>query len=315
MPRGVQATVNTVPAPAVAGDFASANPRFTALAGPGGYVAGALGTLVGAFCWQDWSFLDPDGNPTNINSFGGGPVTGFIARYQQGLITQFLQDASMVIPPGFDVTVMSGGDFWVVNNGTTFAVQGQKAYANCANGLVNFAATGSPLTASSTAAQIDPETFSVTGSVSGNVLTVTNVASGTVVVGAIISGTNVDTGSQIRSQLSGTPGGIGTYALNFGGQTAASTTISGTYGLVTVGGTISGVIPVGAVIGGSGVTAGSTITALGTGTGGAGTYITGLTQTVGSEALTFQTNVETKWIAMSQAAPGELIKISDHPLG
>jgi len=315
MPRGVQATVNTVPAPAVAGDFASANPRFTALAGPGGYVSGAAGATIGAFCWQDWSFLDPDGNPTNINSFGNGPVTGFIARYQQGLITQFLSDASMIIPQGFDVTVMSGGDFWVVNNGTTFAVQGQKAYADLATGLVSFAATGSPAQATSTAASIAAGTFSVTGSVNGNVLTVTAVGSGVVVIGGIISGTGIATGTQIRNQLSGTAGGIGTYSLSIGEQTAASTTVSGTYGTLTVGGTIVGTIPVGAAVGGSGVTAGTVITARGTGTGGAGTYIVNTTQTVGSEALTFNTNVETKWIAMSQAAAGELIKISDHPLG
>lgn len=74
---------------------------------------------------------------------------------------------------------------------------------------------------------------------------------------------------------------------------------------------------------GSGVGANQSIAATGatnpnlTGLGGAGTYLTNQYQ---SSALTAQTitvdsGVETKWVAMSVGAPGELVRISDHPLG
>ena len=153
MSRGVQATVNVVPAPAVAGDFASNNPRYTALAGPGGYVAGALGAIVGHFCWASPP-LDPNNAPQVANSFGSGPVLGLIGREQQGIITTFLADASMVVNPGFMVTPYTGGDFWVQNDGSTSALLGTKAYADLSTGKVAFAATGSPSTATSTSSSV-----------------------------------------------------------------------------------------------------------------------------------------------------------------
>ena len=44
-----QSVVNVQPAPAIAGDFASANPRWNVLAGPGVLVCGAAGVTVGRF--------------------------------------------------------------------------------------------------------------------------------------------------------------------------------------------------------------------------------------------------------------------------
>jgi hypothetical protein len=167
----------------------------------------------------------------------------------------------------------------------------------------------------SSASSVAGSTFSVTGSISGNLLTVTAVGSGTVVPGATISGTGVLTGTQIVGQLSGTPGGVGVYELNYGEQTVASTTISGTYGTLTVGGTVTGTFSVGDTITGSGVVAGTAITALGTGTGGAGTYIVNNNTVVSSTAINASQNVETKWIAMSGGLPGELVKISAQALG
>ena len=49
---------------------------------------------------------------------------------------------------------------------------------------------------------------------------------------------------------------------------------------------VTGTIAVGQLITGTGVTAGTTIVALGTGTGGAGTYIVSASQTVGSTTIT-----------------------------
>jgi hypothetical protein len=63
------------------------------------------------------------------------------------------------------------------------------------------------------------------------------------------------------------------------GQNVASTTISETHGVLTVTAMTSGAYAVGQSLSGTGVTAGTTITALGTGTGQTGTYIVDTTQT------------------------------------
>ena len=67
-----------------------------------------------------------------------------------------------------------------------------------------------------------------------------------------------------------------------GAQFAAS--ISGT--TMTVTGTPTGLIQVGMLISGTNVTSGTTITAVGTGTGGTGTYTVSTSQTVSSTTIT-----------------------------
>ncbi len=314
---GFQTQVNTQPTMAVAGDFCDVNPRWTVDAGPGGLVAGPS-LFVGRFAWTTPP-IDPDGTNTVANSFGGGSVTGFLGRNQQGIFLQYLQEATMQVAVGFGIFLYSAGGFWVVNSGSGEANVGMKAYANYNNGLVTFAATGSPNSgASGTASSIAASTGSFTGSIAGNVLTISVVGSGTAVVGGILSGTNVASGTQILNQLTGTAGGVGTYTVSIEEQTVASTTISETYGTLTVGGTLTGTFGVGDVLsgsGGGGVTSGTVITALGTGTGGAGTYIVSPTQSVTSTTISATSNVETKWVAMSAGAPGELVKMSSQALG
>lgn len=306
---GFQSQVGSQQGIGVEGDFASANPRYSALAGPGGFVAGPQGVRIGYFCWGA-SPEDQDGTDQVVNSFGAGQPLGFVHRDQQALITAFLGSSSMVIPTGFMVTVFSDGEFLVINNGTTEVTRGMKAYADFATGKVSFAASGSPGSASSTSYTIAAGTSSFTGTIAGDVLTVTGAVTGVIYPGTTISGTNVASGTKIVSQLGGTVGGDGTYAVSIDDQTVAATTISGTYGLLTVGGTIAGVFGVGDTLSGSGVTTGTTITALGTGTGGAGTYIVDPTQTASSGTITAGTTVETKWYAASTGAAGSLIKIT-----
>lgn len=311
-----QTTVTNQPAFAVAGDFASSNPRFTVDVGPGGMVAGT-GLFVGRFAWTTPP-LDPEGTATVANSFGSGSVTGFVHREQQGIITQYLAETTMQVAPGFECYLFSGGDFWVVNSGASLATVGMKAYANFANGLVTFAATASATQNATVTGTIAPGTGSVTGSIAGNILTVTNVGSGLVVPGGILSGSGVATGTQVISQISGTANGVGTYYVTPGEQTVVSTTVSETYGLFTAVSGLTGTYAVGDVLsgsGGGGVTAGTVVTGLGTGTGGLGTYYVSPTQTVTSSTINSVGNVETKWVAMSTGLAGELVKISDHVLG
>jgi hypothetical protein len=314
--------VNTVPAIGVEGDFASSNPRFSTLSGPGGFVAGPSGVTIGRFCWYYGSSFDPDNTPQQVSNSlsgaqpsGGTSVVGLVGRHQQGLITTYLTASGMLIPAGFAVTPFNGGDFLVKNTGTGAAILGMKAYANLSSGAVTFAATGSPTTGSCTGS-IGPQTVSFTGSISGNVLTVSAVSSGTIVAGAVLTGgTGTATNTTVVSQLSGTTGGVGTYAVNIPEQTVASASLTGSYGLLNVSAITSGTLGVGNTLTGSGVTVGTYISQLGTGAGGLGTYYVSPTQTEGSITVTFALNVETKWIAMSGGLAGELVKISDHALG
>lgn len=69
----------------------------------------------------------------------------------------------------------------------------------------------------------------------------------------------------------------------FNAATSTASSISTT--TLTVGGTVTGTFAVGQVISGVGVTTGTRITALGTGTGGAGTYTVSASQTVSSTAI------------------------------
>lgn len=318
---GFQTAVTVQPAIGVEGDFASANPRFSVIAGAGAFLCGANGVRVGRFAWATDQAIDDVGGPAIVNNSGSGPVTGFVHREQQGLITTYLSNASMIVPAGFGITLMSGGDFIVKNAGTNQVAIGNKAYASFADGSVRFGPTGTPDSAgTSTASTIAAGTSSVTGSITGDLMTVTVVGSGTLYNGTVLSGTGVATGTQIVNQVTPLlPGealrGVGRYNVSISEQAAASTTISGTYGLLTIGGTVAGTFGIGQPVTGGGTSAGTVITDLGTGTGGAGTYIVNNTQTVGSGALNTSLDVETKWVAMSPGLAGELIKISDHALG
>ena len=326
---GFQTQVTVQPAPAVEGDFASANPRATFLAGAGGLVSGSStasdktqpGLVVGRFAWVTPPH-DPDGTASIANSVGTGSVSGFVNRNQQGLITAYLADASMVVPQGFPVTVHTAGDFWVKNNGTTQALPGQKAYANFANGQATFAASGSVNTGTLTGS-IGAQSASITGSITNDVLTVTAVT-GTIVPGGVLFGTvggsGVVAGTTIISQLTGTTGGVGTYLVSTAEQSVGPGTLTENYGLLTVAslGTLSAVAVQQTLsgTGGGGVTAGTTIVGFGTGTGGTGTYYVNFTQTVSVGTLiTVGTNVETKWVAMSAGLAGEIVKISSWVLG
>jgi hypothetical protein len=127
------------------------------------------------------------------------------------------------------------------------------------------------------------------GSTSGTTLTVTGVSSGTIAVGQSLFGIGVLAQTVITALGTGT-GGVGTYTINRSQTVAAGSMNSATVGAVvtaTIAGTVmtvsavaSGVLHVGQTISGVGVTLGTIITALGTGSGGVGTYTLSVTSTV-----------------------------------
>jgi hypothetical protein len=302
MSGSFQNFTNVLQAPGIAGDFASTNPRATLLSsqayGQTGFVAGPNGLTIGLFAWLDTATYRIASNS------GAGAPNGFVHRAAEALITVYLNAYGLTIPAGMMVgNIFDAGDFFVINNGTTFASPGMKAYANNTTGVASFAATGSPTAAGSgTASTIAANTSSVTGSIADDILTVTAVGSGSVRVGTIFTGTGVASGTQVQSQLTGTAGSTGTYTVSPRDQTVASTTLSGTFG-------------VGQTLTGSGVTAGTYIAALGTGTGGAGTYFVSPSQTISSQTIGSSSTTETSWYCRSFGQPGDVVKISSRAMG
>jgi hypothetical protein len=305
---GFQKTTNQFPAPGLPGDFASANPRHNVLAGPGQLVAAPAGVTSGRFAW-----VDPSGTFAANN--GTGLPAGLVARsFGRAPITTYLAETANLIPGGFEVTVWNSADIWVMNDGTNEALIGMKAYASFVDGRVTFGATGAPPQAGSVTGSIAPATAAFTGSIAGNVLTVTAVSSGVLVPGETITGSGILPGTTIVNQVSGAANGIGVYTVSVP-QAVASGAMSGSYGILTVTAVGSGALAVGDTLSGSGVTAGTFIVSLGTGTGGTGTYNVSPSQTAASTTITAGGGIETRWIAMSIGLPGEVVKVSTTPWG
>jgi hypothetical protein len=148
-----------------------------------------------------------------------------------------------------------------------------------------FASLYDAVTASTSSIAAGTATNCTTGTITNNILTVAGSVTGGFVVGGLLTGTGVTAGTTILNQLTGAAGLAGTYTVS-AIQNVASTTITQTYGLLTVVTMASGAFAVGQVISGGTTAAGTTITAFGTGTGQAGTYITsGGAQTVSASAI------------------------------
>jgi len=141
---------------------------------------------------------------------------------------------------------------------------------------------------------------------SGGGLTVSAVTSGVLAIGQTLSGAAA--GTVITGYGTGA-GGTGTYAVSVS-QTFASGTLTASGGVLTVSAVGSGALAVGDTISGSGVTAGTTITGFITGTGGTGTYAVSISQTATSTTIIVAAGTETKWVASSIGAPGELVKMT-----
>lgn len=138
MSGSFQTAVQYQPGNAVAGDFASNNPRATVLAGPNGLVAGTGGVNIGTFAW-----VQADG-ATVINSGTAAP-SGFVDRPDNyALVLTYGANPSFNVPAGFGVTLMNAGDFWAET--TTVATVGQKVFASTTTGAIQTGAAGATIT-------------------------------------------------------------------------------------------------------------------------------------------------------------------------
>lgn len=193
---GFQRVVNTDPAYAVEGDFASANPRASLLAGVAALTAAAVGVTIGRFARAKNS----DGTVTNGDP-GVASRIGFVHRDQPAIITPFLAESTMLVPHGSPVTLFDAGDFWARFAGG--ATIGQKVFASNADGSAIAGTAGTP-----------PQGAEVTATTnSTTTLNVTAVVSGALAVGDVVTGPDLPAGTYIQSFGTGT-GGVGTYILS-----------------------------------------------------------------------------------------------------
>lgn len=251
---GFQGQVNQYPAPACAGDFASANARMSVLAGEGALVAGTGGTTCGAFAWLS-------GNTAVSHGTYPQAPAGFCGKQLQATITTWLAESGLLIQAGNPVTLYNQGDFWALNTGSGASTVGATIYATYGTGAATSgsAAPGASVTGSIGGSVTASIGSTSTGTGSGTDLTLSSLT-GYVSIGDVISGTGVPVGTTIVSQTSGTTGLAGVYVTS-GATTASSATIT-TFGTVlNVTAVGSGTLQPGDIISGTGIPSGATIVA------------------------------------------------------
>ena len=216
------------------------------------------------------------------------PGSLLVYRYTENNVPAFIKSGQIQTLTLAQVQAISGSLTVTMDNyprTATINLSSATSYS-AAGALIQSALNAADPTEATVTAAIAPGTASFSASIADDIMTVTNVTSGIIYPGAVLSGTGVTAGTQVADQLTGTTGGVGTYSVSIAHNLPNSTTVTASYGLMTVSAVASGTVSVGQTVTGTGVTAGSTVTALGTGTGLTGTYIVQYTQTVASESMT-----------------------------
>lgn len=158
-----QTQVNYYQAAGVPGDIASGNVIFSTLAGEGGLVAGTGGLTIAAFGW-----IQADGRSVlNKPASGTAAPDGFVFRDMQSLITQWLEEYTMVIPEGLITTLAAGGDFFAVTK--TTATRGQKVFASTTDGTISTGAAGATITGS-----VETKWMVASGGAAGSVIVISS---------------------------------------------------------------------------------------------------------------------------------------------
>lgn len=231
--NGFQTEVQQQPAPAVTGDFATMNPRSVVAAGPGALIADPAGSavLVGNFAWGSAATGYAYGAVTANSSLG------FVANELQTVLQNFTDTSRLQVQPGFPVTLYLRGDFWAFVAGPPVAI-GAAIYADATNGNPTTVTTGGNVdTGFKALTALAADTTALTCSLAAGtgVLTVGTVT-GSVQIGANVSGTGMPANVFITGQLTGTAGAAGTYQTNTIGPAVASFTGTFTVGkLVKIG--------------------------------------------------------------------------------
>lgn len=184
---------------------------------------------------------------------------------------------------------ITSGSFNLTLAGFTHAITGLNfgASANLAAvaAIIQAAirAENSPVNFTGSIAISYPASF--TGVIAGTTLTASSVT-GTIAIGQTLHGAGITGGTTITAFGTGT-GGAGTYTVSASQTVSSEAMTSGDAFNTLTASAVDGILAVGQVVAGAGIPGGTTITALGTGTGGSGTYILSTNSlTVSSEAMT-----------------------------
>ena len=261
--------------------------------------------------------LNPSNYPTNVGNVTWNSLNSTVLQTGQPSFSQ--------IAAGTSVTYNNQSTNSTTNNiamGTTNTIIPVASTTNLIVGDDVFVPTftaatygATKITAISTNAATFTGTYSLptastaTGSISGNILTVTTSPTNTgFAVGTVLTGGGTGV---ITAILTGTATGSGsTYQVSVS-QTVASTTITATPYTITASGTISGTIQVGMALTGTGYTGGTYITGFNSGTGGSGSYFINQSSTASSSATTGSINAVTISSAFAQVIPvGTTIQFS-----
>lgn len=311
-----QNQVNYAPAPGVVGGIASMNPLATVDAGPGSLTAGNPGVAVGRFAWNSYAVAGGPGVAKNACTGAPRKPDGFVSNQQQGLITTWLTNSSLVIPTGKEVVEHQRGDFWAFSTLAEAAIN-QKVYANLLSGQVLAAATGQFLTNAVGSAA------SVTASLTAGSYTMTVTATGTagVAVGQLVTGPGLAPDTYVESigTYNGTSGTVflSQAATNTEAAQAYTTALPEAFGgwvgtasfatnVMTVVSTTSGALAVGQLVQSTNVAAGTYIVAQLTAT----TYqLSTVPGTITTQAASASAWIETDWWVNSAGNVMDLIKI------
>lgn len=259
-----------------------------------GLVIGGSVSAEGVYDYKDTPALTGPVSATAIEiggQGGGGSVNLSGGVHVTGTVTASALDATATaISIGAGVTAAE-----IVNDGTVSAASsGQTPQTADAIIIAPGASVGAVTNTGSLVAEVT-DTVATTGAAgaivdqSGTLRSITNT--GTITAALTPSAvTFVVSGPRTAIDVSAATSGVTitqTPSTTFDGNPAAQFTgsISGTTLTVTAVGAGSGNLVAGETLYGKGIAADTTITAVGTGTGGTGTYTIGVSQTVASEAL------------------------------
>lgn len=210
------------------------------------------------------------------------PSTLLVAQYNQSAVAAYLRGG--VFPLTLAQMQALSGSLTCVVDGYTHVISSISLAA-----YNSFSAAAAAIQAAFTDPSISSFTGAIgatfTGTGSGTNLT-TSAVTGLISVGDTITGTGVPASTRIVSQTSGTPGGAGVYVTN-NSTTSSGNALVASSNVLNVTVNSDNLIAVGQTLTGTSITAGTLITAKGTGTGGVGTYtISGSPQQIASEAMT-----------------------------
>ena len=220
--------------------------------------------------------------------YSGAPATMLISRYTGGGRRHLY---------GVNISNLTLNQLQSISGSLSIAFQGY-TYSGSINlsGVTSFTAaagaiqaalnSSAPVAAVTAGSSIAPVSVSFTGSLNGVFLQVTSVSSGSIELGAQISGPGIAAGAQIVRQEDGTPGGPGLYVLYVSGGTASSETMTESYGVLTVGSVTSGTVANGEHVTGAGVASLTAIEDNLSGSGAGSTWVVNNAQTVAAEDMT-----------------------------